>query len=70
MMAASEAEVVIFTAQGVGRFTPSGGLKWCGSHFYRTSLTGKLAFLNNVIGLFEAEIGADGNSAKKVWEWK
>jgi hypothetical protein len=34
------------------------------------SSTGKLAFLNNVIGLFEAGIGVDGNSAKTVWEWK
>jgi hypothetical protein len=30
----------------------------------------KLAFLDNVIGMFEAGISADGNSSKIVYEWK
>jgi hypothetical protein len=65
-----EPEMATFTADGIGRVSSSGSLAWRGSHFYRTSSTGKLAFLKNVIGVFEAGIGVDGNSAKMVWEWK
>jgi hypothetical protein len=44
--------------------TPNG---WkCGSFFYRTSSTGKLAFLNNLVGLFEYEWDEGGNSTAKV----
>lgn len=66
---AAEAEIAIFTAEAFGRVSSSGSLGWRGSHFYRTSSTGKLAFLNNVVGIFEAGIGTDGNSSKMVWEW-
>ena len=34
---------------------------WRGSHFYRTTASsGKLAFLNNVVGVFEVEIDRGG----------
>jgi hypothetical protein len=59
-----------YTGEGIGRFTPSGGIKWRGSIFYSTSSTEKLAFLNNVIGVFEAEMDAEGNFSEKIWEWK
>lgn len=45
-------------------------IKWRGSHFYRTSSNGKLAFLNNVVGVFESEIDVEGNGTEKIWEWK
>ena len=32
------------------------GARWHGSDYYRTSSSGKLAFLSNVVGLFEAEV--------------
>jgi hypothetical protein len=55
---------------GVGRFSSSGSVKWRGSVFFRTSSGGKLAFLNNIVGVFESEIDADGNFSEKTWEWK
>jgi hypothetical protein len=54
----------------VGRISSSGDVKWRGSVFSKTSSRGKLAFLNNMVGLFEAEIDADGNFSEKIWEWK
>ena len=36
----------------------------------RTPSAGKLAFLNNLVGVFESEIDAEGNVTEKVWEWK
>jgi hypothetical protein len=42
-----------------------------GSVFCRTSSKGKLAFLNNIVGLFEYEANLEGGTAEgRVWEWK
>jgi hypothetical protein len=41
-----------------------------GSNFYRSSNTGKLSFLNNLVGVHEASVDNDGNIIYKVWEWK
>jgi len=65
-----ESEMATSTAEGFGRLSPSGNVKWHGAHFILTSSTGKLAFLNNVVGVFEAEIDAEGNVTEKIWEWK
>ena len=56
-----EPERVTYTGEGTGRISSSGGVKWRGSVLSRTSLGGKLAFLNNMVGVFESE---------KIWEWK
>ena len=63
-------EMVTYTGEGVGRFSSSGSVKWRGSVFFRTSSGGKLAFLNNMVGVFESEIDADENFSEKEWEWK
>ena len=66
-----ESEMATFRGEAFGRISSSGSVKWRGSHFYRTtSSSGKLAFLNNVVGVFEAEIDAEGNVTEKIWEWK
>ena len=62
--------MVTYTGDGLGRIDSSGSVKWSGSVFPRTSSGGKLSFLNNMIGVFEAEIDADGNFSEKIWEWK
>ncbi len=67
---AGESEVATFTGEGFGRISPSGSSKWRESIFYNTPSAGKLAFLNNVVGVFESEIDAEGNPTEKVWEWK
>ena len=63
-------EVVTFTAYGVGRFTSPGKIRFHGSVYYRTTSTGKLAFLNNVVGLFEHDLDEQGIASSKIWEWK
>ncbi len=69
VMIAGESEMVVSTGEGIGRVTPS-GVRWRGSGFFRTSSTGKLAFLNNLVGLFETEVDTEGNFTEKIWEWK
>jgi hypothetical protein len=63
-------EMVTYTGQGVGRISSSSATKWLGAHFYRTSSNGKLAFLNNIVAILEAEIDTEGNLVEKIWEWK
>ena len=41
-----------------------------GSNFYSSSMTGKLSFLNNIIGVLEGSLDKDDNIVYKVWEWK
>ncbi len=56
---------------GIGRVnTKSAGTSFRGSFYYRTSSNDKLAFLNNLVGIFEAEVDESGNGVSKVWEWK
>jgi hypothetical protein len=65
-----ESEMVTFTGEAVGRLGSSGSIRWRGSLFYRTPSGGKLTFLNNMVGVLESEIDADGNFSEKAWEWK
>ena len=67
---AGESDMATFTVEGFGRLSPSGSVKWRGSPFFRTSSTGKLSFLNNVVEVFEAEVDPEGNFTEKIWEWK
>jgi hypothetical protein len=65
------AEMATEIGRGVGQFTDGGKkLRFRGSFFCRASLTGKLAFLNNLVGVFEYEVDEAGNTQYKVWEWK
>jgi hypothetical protein len=66
---AGNSEMVTLEGEGVGRISTN-GVQWRGVIFYRTTSTGKLSFLNNTVGLFEAEVDQDGNFTEKIWEWK
>jgi hypothetical protein len=57
-MEARESDLVSYTGEGVGRLTSSGTI-WYGAILYKTSSTCKLSFLNEVVGLFEAELDAE-----------
>jgi hypothetical protein len=41
-----------------------------GSWFIYTNSTGKMAFLNNMVGTTHSEIGQDSTFSTKVWKWK
>lgn len=64
---AGESELATVTGEGIGRIDSSKNINWCGSLFFSTSSTGKLASLNNLIGVFEAVIDAEGNFTEKTW---
>jgi hypothetical protein len=50
-----DSEIAAHTGEGMGKFTAS-GTKWRGAIFHGTSSSGKLSFLNNVVGVFESEM--------------
>ncbi len=62
-------EMATVRAQGISKLRDSSKVV-SGSNFYRSSNTGKLSFLNNLIGVHEALVDKDGNIIYKVWEWK
>ena len=65
----SDDEMATVKAQGISKLKDSSKVV-SGSNFYRSSKTGKLSFLNNLIGVHEATVDNDGNILYKVWEWK
>ena len=65
----SDEEMATVQAQGISKLKGSSKVV-SGSNFYRSSKTGKLSFLNNLVGVHEAAVDNDGNILYKVWEWK
>jgi hypothetical protein len=65
----SDDEMATVKAQGISKLRDSSKVV-SGSNFYRSSKTGKLSFLNNLVGVHEAAVDNDGNILYKVWEWK
>ena len=62
-------EMATVKTQGISKQKDSSKVV-SGSNFYRSSKTGKLSFLNNLVGVHEAAVDNDGNILYKVWEWK
>jgi hypothetical protein len=65
----SDDEMATVKAEGISKLKGSSKVV-SGSNFYRSSKTGKLSFLNNLVGVHEAAVDNDGNILYKVWEWK
>jgi hypothetical protein len=63
-------EMATFAGQGVGRFVGPGKVRFVGSVFYNTVSTGRLAFLKNLVAVFEHDVDESGNVSNKFWEWK
>lgn len=62
-------EMISWKGQGVGQFSPSGSIAYRGSLFYETKAENLLG-LNKLVGVFEYEVDADGNTTAEVYEWK
>ena len=65
----SDDEMATVKAEGISKLKGSSKVV-SGSNFYRSSKTGKLSFLNNLVGVHEAAVDNVGNILYKVWEWK
>ena len=63
-------EVATWKGGGIGRMSGPVKVSIRGAIYWSTTSTGKLASLNNLVGVFEFEIDEAGNTSAKVWEWK
>ena len=69
VFATDDGEMVTWKGIGTGMFTGGRKLSYRGALMYNTS-SKKLARLNEIVGVFEFEVDADGNTHSKTWEWK
>ena len=53
------------TAEGFGRLSPSGNVKWLGAH-----RPVNWHFLTMLSECLKLEIDSDGNVTEKIWEWE
>ena len=53
----------------ISRMNPDGTGSGTGVVFFSTNSTGQLAFLNNMVGINQAELSPEGGNIR-VWEWK
>ena len=58
-------ETAIYTSIDVGNSTD-----YQGASVYSTNSTGKLSFLNNIMGIYKGEADENGNFVLKEWHWK
>jgi hypothetical protein len=62
-------ETATATFASLGRTNPDGTGSGTGVLFFNTNSTGQLAFLNNMVGIGQIEISAEGTTVR-AWEWK
>jgi hypothetical protein len=58
-------ETANYTSIDVGNFTD-----FQGASAYSTNSTGKLSFLNNMLGIYKGEKEETGNFVLREWHWK
>lgn len=58
-------EMANYTGIDVGNYTD-----YQGASAYSTNSTGKLSFLNNMLGIYKGETDESGNFVIKEWHWK
>jgi hypothetical protein len=64
-------EVATWTNQVLGNFTSEGTIITRGVGFWSTSpTTGELAFMNDMITVFEVQIDMEGNLSAREWAWR
>ncbi|MGD1835382.1 MAG: hypothetical protein ACPKQO_06645, partial [Nitrososphaeraceae archaeon] len=59
-------QIVNIRGQGIGRMTKSGIMRYVGADFYSTSCSGRLSFMNELVGIFEYELDKTGYYTAKV----
>ncbi len=69
MMVHAEQENATTAFVDISRMNPDGTGSGTGVAFFSTNSTGHLAFLNNMVGINQAQLSPEGGNIR-VWEWK
>jgi hypothetical protein len=64
-----EGEIATWKGYGIGSYNGHNRTDR-GSVLFKTTPTGRFAFLNNKIGVFEYEADENGNTNGKIWDGK
>ncbi len=63
-------ETASYTFLAIGNMIGGNKSEFHGAAVYNTTSTGKLAFINNLVGVFRVNVDELGNYTNKEWEWK
>ena len=71
IISADDGEIATYTAKDLGFTNEKGDTTYRGIQIFNTNTTGKMAFMDNLVGLYVYENNADGDRITgKIWEWK
>jgi|SRR5918995_353594 hypothetical protein len=65
-----DGEIATYTGHDLGITDKNGTDTYHGIIIFKTDSDGKLAFLDNLIGLYEYKSWLDGKKSGTIWEWK
>ncbi len=65
----NSSERASYTFQEIGQPASDGKIKANGAAFFGSNATGKLAFLNNLVVIYQNQIDKAGNSSLVAWKW-
>ncbi|HJU59216.1 MAG TPA: hypothetical protein VJ583_05670 [Nitrososphaeraceae archaeon] len=66
----TDGEIATYTGQDLGITDKNGIQTYHGIQIFQTDSDGKLAFLDNLIGLYEYKYWSNGTKSDIIWEWK
>jgi len=66
----NSSEKASYTFQEIGQPASDGTIKANGAAFFGSNATGKLAFLNNIVVIYQNKIDKASNSNLVAWKWK
>lgn len=66
----TDGEIATYTGQDLGITDKNGTDTYHGIIIFQTGSDGKLAFLDNLVGLYEYKSWLDGKKSGLIWEWK
>ena len=65
-----DGKIATYTGQDLGITDKNGTDTYHGILIFQTDSDGKLAFLDNLIGLYEYKSWSDGKKSGIIWEWR
>ncbi len=66
----TDGEIATYTGHDLGITDKNGTQTYHGIQIFQTDSKGKLAFLDNLIGLYEYKYWSNGTNSGIIWEWK
>jgi hypothetical protein len=71
IVSTADGEIATYTAQDLGFTNETGDTTYRGIQIFATNSSGKMAFMDNLVGLYVYENNAEGDRISgKIWEWK